>query len=52
MALSNLAVGLGPAVKEMDINPLIVREKGQGVVAVDVRLVVSSIAAQEGISCR
>jgi acyl-CoA synthetase (NDP forming) len=52
MALSNLAVGLGPAVKEMDINPLIVREKGQGVVAVDVRLVVSSISVQEGISCR
>jgi acyl-CoA synthetase (NDP forming) len=40
MALSNLACGVGPLIKEMDINPLIVRGKGQGVVAVDVRLVV------------
>jgi acetyltransferase len=37
LSLSDLAVELGPAVKEMDINPLIVAEKGA--VAVDVRLV-------------
>jgi acyl-CoA synthetase (NDP forming) len=40
LALSGLATGLGRIVKEMDINPLIVRETGHGVVAVDVRLVV------------
>jgi acetyltransferase len=41
LSLSDLAMELGPAVKEMDINPLIVAEKG--VVAVDVRLVVGDI---------
>jgi hypothetical protein len=51
MALSELASGLGGAVKEMDINPLIVREKGQGVVAVDVRLVAPGSIAEEGVSC-
>ena len=51
MALSELASGLGEAVKEMDINPLIVREKGQGVVAVDVRLVAPGSIAEEGVSC-
>ncbi len=40
LALSDLAAGLGAAVQEMDINPLIVNEKGRGAVAVDVRLVV------------
>ncbi|HEY6200351.1 MAG TPA: acetate--CoA ligase family protein, partial [Candidatus Binatia bacterium] len=37
LSLSDLAGELGPAVKEMDINPLIVAEKGA--LAVDVRLV-------------
>jgi hypothetical protein len=37
LSLSDLAVELGPAVQEMDINPLIVAENGA--VAVDVRLV-------------
>lgn len=37
LSLSDLAMELGAAVKEMDINPLIVAEKGA--VAVDVRLV-------------
>jgi acetyltransferase len=37
LSLSDLALELGPAVKEMDINPLIIAEKGA--VAVDVRLV-------------
>ena len=35
VALSRLAVHDGPAVAEAEVNPLIVREKGQGVVAVD-----------------
>jgi succinyl-CoA synthetase beta subunit len=35
VALSQLAVVDGPAVAEAEVNPLIVRPKGQGVVAVD-----------------
>ncbi len=35
VALSQLAVSDGPAVAEAEINPLIVRSEGQGVVAVD-----------------
>jgi acyl-CoA synthetase (NDP forming) len=35
VALSRLAVHDGPAVAEAEVNPLIVREKGHGVVAVD-----------------
>ena len=35
IALSQLAVTDGPAVAEAEINPLMVRAKGQGVVAVD-----------------
>jgi acyl-CoA synthetase (NDP forming) len=35
MALSQLAVRQGPAVAEAEINPLMVRRKGEGVVAVD-----------------
>ena len=35
VALSRLAVHDGPAVAEAEVNPLIVRPKGQGVVAVD-----------------
>jgi len=35
VALSQLAVREGPAVAEAEINPLIVRRKGEGVVAVD-----------------
>jgi acyl-CoA synthetase (NDP forming) len=35
VSLSRLAVHDGPSVAEAEINPLIVREKGQGVVAVD-----------------
>ena len=35
VALSRLAVIDGPAVAEAEVNPLIVREQGQGVVAVD-----------------
>jgi acyl-CoA synthetase (NDP forming) len=35
VALSRLAVADGPAVAEAEVNPLIVRAKGQGVVAVD-----------------
>jgi acyl-CoA synthetase (NDP forming) len=35
VALSRLALTDGPAVAEAEVNPLIVREKGQGVVAVD-----------------
>jgi acyl-CoA synthetase (NDP forming) len=35
VALSRLAVHDGPAVAEAEINPLIVHENGQGVVAVD-----------------
>jgi len=50
MALSELASGLGRVVKEMDINPLIVKEKGQGVVAVDVRLVVPSDVTEGRVS--
>lgn len=50
MALSELASGLGRMVKEMDINPLMVKEKGQGVVAVDVRLVVPSDVTEDRIS--
>ena len=50
MVLSNLSCGLGRIVKEMDINPLIVRDKGQGVVAVDVRLVISEGVTEDGIS--
>ena len=34
-ALSRLAVADGPAVAEAEVNPLIVRPAGQGVVAVD-----------------
>lgn len=50
LALSDLASGLGRIVKEMDINPLIVKEKGHGVVAVDVRLVVPSDVTEDRIS--
>jgi acetyltransferase len=50
LALSGLATGLGRIVKEMDINPLIVREKGHGVVAVDVRLVVPSDFTEDCVS--
>jgi acetyltransferase len=49
MALSDLACGLDGLVKEMDINPLVVREKGRGVVAVDVRLVAASGLAKDAI---
>jgi hypothetical protein len=35
VALSRLAVADGPTVAEAEVNPLIVRAKGQGVVAVD-----------------
>jgi len=35
VALSQLAVADGPAVAEAEVNPLIVRSQGQGVVAVD-----------------
>ena len=35
VALSQLAVADGPHVAEAEINPLIVRPQGQGVVAVD-----------------
>jgi acyl-CoA synthetase (NDP forming) len=35
VALSQLAVRAGPAVAEAEVNPLIVRRKGEGVVAVD-----------------
>jgi hypothetical protein len=35
VALSRLAVHDGPTVSEAEVNPLIVRENGQGVVAVD-----------------
>jgi acyl-CoA synthetase (NDP forming) len=35
VALSRLAMHDGPAIAEAEVNPLIVREKGQGVVAVD-----------------
>jgi succinyl-CoA synthetase beta subunit len=35
VALSQLAVHDGPAVAEAEVNPLIVRPKGEGVVAVD-----------------
>jgi acyl-CoA synthetase (NDP forming) len=52
MKLSELASGLGRVVKEMDINPLIVKEKGQGVVAVDVRLVVPSDFMEDRVSWR
>jgi succinyl-CoA synthetase beta subunit len=31
-----------PEVVELDINPLLVRDEGQGVVAIDMRLVLSS----------
>jgi acetate---CoA ligase (ADP-forming) len=52
MALSELATGLGKAVKEMDINPLIVKEKGRGAVAVDVRLVTESDETEERLPWR
>ncbi|HEY1266344.1 MAG TPA: acetate--CoA ligase family protein [Candidatus Binatia bacterium] len=45
LSLSDLAVELGPAVKEMDINPLIAAEKGA--VAVDVRLVAAERFSKE-----
>jgi acyl-CoA synthetase (NDP forming) len=35
VALSRLAVADGPTVAEAEVNPLIVREQGQGVIAVD-----------------
>ena len=35
VALSQLAVREGPAVAEAEVNPLIVRRKGEGVIAVD-----------------
>ena len=35
VALSQLAVADGPAVSEAEVNPLIVRPKGEGVIAVD-----------------
>jgi len=35
VSLSRLAVHDGPAVAEAEINPLIVRPKGEGVIAVD-----------------
>jgi hypothetical protein len=50
LSLSDLAMELGPAVKEMDINPLIVAEKGA--VAVDVRLVVNESFLKEQNSWR
>ena len=37
VALGWLAVKLGPRLVELDINPLILRVDGQGVVAVDAR---------------
>jgi acetyltransferase len=50
MALSEMAGGLETWIQEMDINPLIVKEKGQGVVAVDVRLVMPSEIREDRIS--
>lgn len=50
LALSDLASELGRVVKEMDINPLIVKGKGRGVVAVDVRLVLPSDVTEDGFS--
>jgi hypothetical protein len=50
LALSDLASELGRVVKEMDINPLIVKGRGQGVVAVDVRLVLPSDVTEDGFS--
>jgi succinyl-CoA synthetase beta subunit len=35
VALSQLAIAVGPAVAEAEVNPLIVLPKGQGVIAVD-----------------
>ena len=35
VALSQLAIADGPAAAEAEVNPLIVRPKGEGVVAVD-----------------
>ena len=37
VAIGWLAAELGPRLAELDINPLILRVEGQGVVAVDVR---------------
>ena len=37
MRLSWLAADLGPRLAELDINPLILRAAGQGVIAVDAR---------------
>jgi len=34
-----MAAALGPRLKEMDINPLFVRPKGEGVVAADALVV-------------
>jgi acetyltransferase len=49
LSLSELAMELGTAVKELDINPLIVAEKGA--VAVDVRLVAAERFLKEQDSC-
>jgi acetyl-CoA synthetase (ADP-forming) len=35
--LSELAAALGPRLAELDINPLLVREPGRGVIALDGR---------------
>lgn len=45
VAVSQLAFDLGPRLLELDVNPLIVRGQGRGVVAVDARAIVSSPAA-------
>jgi acetyltransferase len=39
LCISNLAIEF-PEIKEMDINPLLVQKKGQGVVAVDTRFII------------
>jgi len=39
LAVQRLALELGDAVSELDINPLLVRPRGRGAVAVDALLV-------------
>jgi succinyl-CoA synthetase beta subunit len=40
--LSELAAALGPQLSELDINPLLVRETGHGVIALDGRATLAS----------
>jgi acetyltransferase len=42
--ISHLAAGC-PQIKEMDVNPLIVRPQGQGVLAVDARIILASVGS-------